>query len=92
MMDTLMDKTWDLSPFAEKVELLFICMKNKPIMLDRSLVALLAVWKIQCGVFLWHICSGSSQRLFQTLNVSSQRAKVETVFLLFLSSFDLVGN
>lgn len=92
MMDTRTDKTWDLSPYAEKVELLFICMKNKPIMLDRSLVALLVVWKIQCGVFLWHIWSGSSQRPFRTLDVSSQRAKVEMVFLLFLSSFGLDGN
>ena len=92
MMDTLMDETWDLSPFAEKVELLFICMKNKPIMLGRSFVALLVVWKIQCGLILWHIWSGSSQCPFQTPDVSSQRAKVETVFLLFLSRFSLDGN
>lgn len=50
MTGVLMDKSVDLSSCAEKMELFFICMKNKPIMLGRSFLVHLVAEKIHCGV------------------------------------------
>ena len=65
MTDVLMDKSMDLSSCAEKMELVFICMKNKSIMLGGSFLVLPVAEKIPCGWWaqvqgcqnglLWHV-------------------------------------
>lgn len=50
MTDVLMDKSADLSSCAEKMELVFICMKNKSITSGGSFLVLPVAEKIPCGV------------------------------------------
>lgn len=50
MTGMLMDKSVNLSSCAEKMELVFVCMNNRPIMLDRSFLVHLVAEKIHCGV------------------------------------------